>query len=356
MKKLSICIPTYNRQDFLKRLLDNCIKETEGIEKFVEVCISDNGSIDQTEKILKEYSQKSKLIRYRINKKNRGFDSNLISVLSMAKGQYCWIMGDDDIFIQGSINAALSMINAEHPDYMAAEYKSSYNGNYINWKGNAVIEDKKAIRELFIDKFQDFSFISSNIIRRKIFLEIRNTLPKDANGFMHTAIQFHALERMKKVEVTRKTMVFDVSDGAFATKKNMLLISFKTGNSASELCKKGLITKEEYLQIIEKAYSHFYLHLIFYNFAIDDDGGKKEEIKSLTNEIYKRFIKNTRNDDLKLRLSFLIIKSKFLLHIFKMGYFFIYVKIMNLFRKDKKQIAWEFWKKNRSAGGRRNYF
>jgi glycosyltransferase involved in cell wall biosynthesis len=356
MKKLSICIPTYNRQDFLKRLLDNCIKETAGIEKFVEVCVSDNGSTDKTEKILKEYSLKSRLIRFRRNRKNLGFDSNLISVLSMARGEYCWIIGDDDLFLKDSIKEILEIIDLKNPDFIISEFKSSFHGNYINWKKNSEIEDNEQIRKIFLNKFSELSFISSNIIKKKIFLEIKKKLPRNANGFMHTLIQFHSLNKIKKLFITQKTAVFDSSEGVFPTKKTALQIYLKTGNAAKEIREKKLINKEEYDALIERLYPEFFLHLIFYNFAIKEDGCTKEELEKIKNEIYNKFIKKTKNDNMKIHLSFLIIKSKFLLHIFKMGYFFIYVKIMNLFRKDKKQIAWEFWKKNRSAGGRRNYF
>jgi len=353
-KKLSICIPTYNRQNFLARLLDNCIKETTGIENLVEVCVSDNGSTDETEKILKAYSKKSRLIRYRRNKKNLGFESNLVSVLSMAKGEYCWIMGDDDIFLKDSIKEILSIIDLKNPDFIISEFKSSFQGNYINWKGNSEIKEERQIRKIFIDKFSEIVFMSSNILKRKLFFNAKKKIIK--NVFMHTLIQFRSLPKIKKLFITKKAAIFDSSEGAVPTKKTALQLYLIISKCASGLYKCALIKKEEYNYLIEKLYSEFFLHLIFYHFAIKEDGCSKEELEKIKNEIYNKFIKNTKNDNMKIHLSFLIIKSKFLLHIFKMGYFFIYVKIMNLFRKDKKQIAWKFWEKNKSAGGRRNYF
>jgi len=236
-KKLSICIPTYNRQNFLARLLDNCIKETTGIENLVEVCVSDNGSTDETEKILKAYSKKSRLIRYRRNKKNLGFESNLVSVLSMAKGEYCWIMGDDDIFLKDSIKEILSIIDLKNPDFIISEFKSSFQGDYINWKGNSEIKENSEIRKIFLDKFREISFISSNIIKKNIFLEERKNLPKNANGFMHTLIQFYSLNKIKKLFITQKTAVFDSSEGVFPTKKTALQIYLKTGNTIKEIYK-----------------------------------------------------------------------------------------------------------------------
>ena len=47
---LSICIPTYNREPFLKVLLDSIIAQANPDE--VQIAISDNASSDQTKKLV----------------------------------------------------------------------------------------------------------------------------------------------------------------------------------------------------------------------------------------------------------------------------------------------------------------
>ncbi len=90
----SICIPTYNRKESLKIVLDSFIEEVEKLYPLVEICVSDNYSEDGTFDMLKDYAKKYKFIKIRRNKKNLGFDRNVIEVLKMAKGKYLWTLND----------------------------------------------------------------------------------------------------------------------------------------------------------------------------------------------------------------------------------------------------------------------
>lgn len=95
--KLSICIPTYNRPE----LLDNCLnsiyisKKNQSKFKF-EVCISDNSINSTSKNISKKYSSKFN-INYKKNKNNIGYIKNYLKVLKMAKGEFAWVIGDDEI-------------------------------------------------------------------------------------------------------------------------------------------------------------------------------------------------------------------------------------------------------------------
>ena len=73
---LSICIPTYNRAEFLKDALDSILRQiNENNKDKVEICISDNASEDNTEELVEEYQKKSPIpIIYHKNEKNMGAD------------------------------------------------------------------------------------------------------------------------------------------------------------------------------------------------------------------------------------------------------------------------------------------
>jgi glycosyltransferase involved in cell wall biosynthesis len=68
-KILSICIPTYNRAKALDRLLENLALETKGLSERLEICVSDNGSSDDTQKVFSRWKDKIPL-RHRRNEKN----------------------------------------------------------------------------------------------------------------------------------------------------------------------------------------------------------------------------------------------------------------------------------------------
>ena len=53
---LSICIPTYNRETYLNRLLDSIVRQAEFTDTDdVEIVIDDGPSKDNTEVLVQEY-------------------------------------------------------------------------------------------------------------------------------------------------------------------------------------------------------------------------------------------------------------------------------------------------------------
>ena len=90
----SICIPQYNRTDFL-------IKECQSFscQDFddFEVCISDDCSHDMKEDKLLGYLRKSGLVYvYLKTEHNLRFDGNLRNAISLSFGEYLLLMGNDD--------------------------------------------------------------------------------------------------------------------------------------------------------------------------------------------------------------------------------------------------------------------
>ena len=96
---ISICIPTYNRPKNLINCLNSLALQTN---KNFEVCLSDNCSKENIGKLIKPFQKKLK-IRFNKNKKNLGFALNLLKVSSIAKGDFIWFLGDDDLLVPKAI-------------------------------------------------------------------------------------------------------------------------------------------------------------------------------------------------------------------------------------------------------------
>ena len=103
---LSICIPTYNRADLLKGLLNNIVAQSGDFDfvNKVEIVISDNNSSDQTSSLVAEYQGVYPNIIYSRNEKNLLFDRNVYNVIKMSTGKYCWLLGDDDLICHGFLS------------------------------------------------------------------------------------------------------------------------------------------------------------------------------------------------------------------------------------------------------------
>ena len=91
--KLSIGIPVYNGEKFIKKCLDSLLLQT--FSDF-EIIISDNASTDLTSKICEEYKKQDKRILFFKQKYNTRMVANFNFVLQQAKGEYfMWASADD---------------------------------------------------------------------------------------------------------------------------------------------------------------------------------------------------------------------------------------------------------------------
>ena len=94
---LSICIPNYNRSKYLNNCLNSILIAKSLSSLKFEICISDNGSKENITPIINHYKNKGLKINYRQNKKNMGFGANFYKVVKMAKGEFIWLIGNDDL-------------------------------------------------------------------------------------------------------------------------------------------------------------------------------------------------------------------------------------------------------------------
>ena len=120
--ELSICIPTWNRDKTLNQLLMSITSQPdiEELSKRIEIVVCDNGSEDFTPLLL-EFYQKSNpkiTIRHIRHERNMGFDYNVCSCFDNARGEYVWLIGDDDAVIFGSIKVVLCYIQSKHDVYI----------------------------------------------------------------------------------------------------------------------------------------------------------------------------------------------------------------------------------------------
>ena len=106
---LSICIPTYQRSDLLKNLLDCISRQVKPNDSDVEIIVSDNASKDSTYEVVKEY-QKRLPLNYHRNHKNLGAAKNVLICPDYASGEFCWILGDDELIYQNSISTILEKL------------------------------------------------------------------------------------------------------------------------------------------------------------------------------------------------------------------------------------------------------
>jgi FkbM family methyltransferase len=106
---LSVCISTYNRAKWLALNLHNLANLLPNPSEEIEIVVCDNTSTDDTQEVVKPYLPRTDFRYYR-NPENVGMLGNLRVTAHHARGQYIWILGDDDLVRPGGIENVLQAI------------------------------------------------------------------------------------------------------------------------------------------------------------------------------------------------------------------------------------------------------
>ena len=115
--KVSICIPTYNRKDFLKEALDSVFAQT--YQDF-DVVIVDDGSTDGTRQMIKEINFP---IRY-YWQQNSGDAAARNKLIQLAKGEFIIFLDSDDLLIPDAVERILRTEENENDEVIVY-------GNYL---------------------------------------------------------------------------------------------------------------------------------------------------------------------------------------------------------------------------------
>ncbi len=113
MQTFSICIPAYKRAIFLAPLLESIL--SQDFDDY-EIIVSEDRSPEREEikEIVSAYQEKygNNKIKYFENDKNLGYDGNLRQLIRLAKGKYCFFMGNDDLLKPGALKLVNNQISA----------------------------------------------------------------------------------------------------------------------------------------------------------------------------------------------------------------------------------------------------
>jgi hypothetical protein len=109
--KLSLCISTYNRAKWLDANLANIFRQIGEPRSDLEVLVVDNCSTDDTPRVGEKYRYRPEFTFIR-NPVNVGMLGNLAVTSQRAAGEYFWILGDDDLTRNGTIERILGLLDA----------------------------------------------------------------------------------------------------------------------------------------------------------------------------------------------------------------------------------------------------
>lgn len=109
-KILSVVIPTYNMEKYLRKCLDSLVIENKELFEKLEVLVVNDGSKDSSSAIAHEYQDKYPNVFRVIDKENGNYGSCVNRGLKEATGKYIKILDADDSFDTNNFEKFLSII------------------------------------------------------------------------------------------------------------------------------------------------------------------------------------------------------------------------------------------------------
>lgn len=132
-KQLTIAIPAYNSENFIRKCLDSFITEqADGSfapDDRLQIIVINDGSTDGTESIVKEYVEKYPATISLISKENGGHGSGINAAIEAAEGKYFKAVDADDRVIKENLTAILDELEKTESDVVVTGYKSENEGS-----------------------------------------------------------------------------------------------------------------------------------------------------------------------------------------------------------------------------------
>ena len=120
--KISIIIPMYNVEKYLRRCLDSVLNQT--FEDWQAICV-DDGSPDKSGEIAEEYAKKDNRFVV-IHKENGGLSDARNAGMPYAKGKYIMYLDSDDFIHPQTMEIAYNLIEKNNSDILSFQYDRMY--------------------------------------------------------------------------------------------------------------------------------------------------------------------------------------------------------------------------------------
>lgn len=166
MPKVSILVPCYNVEKYIRQCLDSVINQTL---KDIEIICIDDGSTDNTGLIIDEYTSKDERIKV-IHKTNSGYGASMNIGLDNASGEYIGIVESDDFVEVNMFERLYTLAKEKNLDIVRCQYFEYKTKDDINTLVDSswVIQNKVYSPLEDVTPFMQAPAIWSNLVKKEI--------------------------------------------------------------------------------------------------------------------------------------------------------------------------------------------
>lgn len=220
MAKISVVVPVYNVEKYLKECIDSIINQT--LEDIEIICVND-GSTDSSLEILNDYAKKDSRIIV-INKSNSGYGHTMNMGLNAATGEYVGIIESDDFADKNMFEDLYKLAKEYDADIVKGDWYNYWSKNKFARKNNR-ISSAKTLK--LTNSKQDKSLLRINpsvwsAIYKKEFLNKYNIrfLETPGASYQDLAFSFKIFALAERVILTDKAYLYYRQDNMNSSVKS----------------------------------------------------------------------------------------------------------------------------------------
>lgn len=191
--RLSICIATLNRGAFIGETLDTIVAQ---LRDDTELLVVDGASRDNTAEVVSRYTVADQHVRYIRLPINSGVDQDYDIAVSYARGEYCWLMTDDDLLKPGAVDRVMAVLDGEvelvivNTEVRTVDFSGTLRAALVAAGANPKYAPEDADR-LLVDTAHALSFIGCVVIKRS-FWDARDRVAYYGSLFIHVGVIFQS--------------------------------------------------------------------------------------------------------------------------------------------------------------------
>ncbi|EID29604.1 glycosyltransferase, group 2 family protein [Streptococcus mitis SK575] len=234
---ISIIVPVYNVEEYLKQCLDSILEQTFSD---YEVILVNDGSTDNSGLICQEYAEKDSRIRY-FEKENGGLSDARNYGIEQAQGEYLTFVDSDDFLDKMHLNVLYTALVSNNVDISIVNYANYQTSNatfYLHTFGEYYEKNyssEELLDNLAILERNDLSFstIWGKLYKRSVFSFLR--FPKGVIG-EDVALIYKIYTQVDKIVYAHKdTYIYRENDSGITKSKIYPLVTAQLNHIAERL-------------------------------------------------------------------------------------------------------------------------
>ena len=171
MKKVSIIVPVYNVEKYIRRCLDSLVNQT--IDDY-EVIFVNDGSPDNSKDIILEYMEKYPDIIKLYDKENGGQGSARNLGIKKATGEYLGFVDSDDFVNLEMFKKMYDLAKQKKSDIVACSYKIYYENSNTFEDYNLKMNNETIIEDYIMEQ----PAIWNKLIKRELIIDNKLFFPE----------------------------------------------------------------------------------------------------------------------------------------------------------------------------------